>query len=77
MIILQKVSNSRTQSTEIRGEIEEIWKFNNQLRVILKKSETKDQNKKDTKIWGLNWSSSGVKLHKIESLKPINHKSKD
>jgi len=28
-------------------------------------------------IWGLNWSSSGVKLNKIESLKPIKSVIKD
>jgi hypothetical protein len=34
------------QLTEIRGEIEEIWKFKGQLDVKLKKFKTKDQNKK-------------------------------
>ena len=57
--------------TEIRGEIEEIWKFNGQLEGKLKKFKTKDQNEKDTKIQDLNWSLSRAKLNKIESLKLI------
>jgi hypothetical protein len=60
-----------TQLAEIRSEIEEIWKFNGQLRAKLKKSKTNDQNKKGVEIWGWNWSLSGAKLHKTESLKPI------
>ena len=47
---------------EIRGEIEEIWKFNSQLGDKLKKFETKDQNEKGVEIWGWNWSLSGEKL---------------
>jgi hypothetical protein len=68
---------------EIKGEIEEIWKFNGQLGAKLKKSETMDHFEKDAKIQGWNWNLSGEKLNKIESLKPIrsvierNHKSKD
>jgi hypothetical protein len=37
---------------EIRGEIGEIIKFNGQLRVKLKKSETNDQNEKSVEIQG-------------------------
>jgi hypothetical protein len=34
---------------EIKGEIEVIWKFNGQLGAKLKKSNTKNQNKKALK----------------------------
>jgi hypothetical protein len=37
---------------EIRGEIEEIRKFNGKLRVNLHKSKTKDQNEKGVEIQG-------------------------
>jgi hypothetical protein len=67
----------------IKGEIEEIWKFNDQLGAKLKKSETMDHFEKDAKIQGWNWNLSRKKLNKIKSLKPIrniierNHKLKD
>jgi hypothetical protein len=60
---------------EIRGEIEENWKFNGQLMVKLHKSKSKDQNEKTPKYMD--------KLHNIKSLNPIrgvierNHKSND
>jgi len=53
---------------EIRGEIEEIRKFNGKLRVNLHKSKTKDQNEKGVEI---NWSLAGAKLYKIKSLGSI------
>jgi hypothetical protein len=49
---------------EIRGEIGEIRKFNGQLRVKLKKSETNDQNEKSVEIQGY---SLGAKLNKFKS----------
>ena len=36
----------RTKLDEIKGEFEENLKFNDQLRVKLRKSKTKDQDKK-------------------------------
>jgi hypothetical protein len=39
-----------TQLLEIRGEIEENWKFNGQVKVELHKSKTKDKNIKDAEI---------------------------
>ena len=70
-------------SFENKGEIEENWKFNGQLRVNLYKSKTKDQNKKDAEIQDWYWSLARVKLHKIKSLRSIrdvikrNQKPKD
>jgi hypothetical protein len=57
-----------TKLNEIRGEIEENWKVNGQLRVNLHKSKTNDQNKRVVGIWGWHWSLVGTKSHKIESL---------
>jgi len=46
-------------------------KFNGQLGTWLNKFKTKDKTGKGAEIWGFNWSSSGVKLNKIKSLRPI------
>jgi hypothetical protein len=64
-----------TQLIEIKGEIEENWMFNGQLRVKLHKSKTKEQNEKGTEIRGWNWSLLGAKLNKIESMKLTQPKS--
>ena len=42
----------RTKLNEIKGEIKENWKFNDQLNVNLHKFKTKDQNEKDAEILG-------------------------
>jgi hypothetical protein len=42
----------RTKLNEIKGEIEENWKVNDQLNVNLRKFKTNDQNEKDAEIWG-------------------------
>jgi hypothetical protein len=42
----------RTKLNEIKGEIEENWKVNDQLNVNLRKFKTIDQNEKDAEIWG-------------------------
>jgi len=39
------------------------------MRDNLRKSETMDQNEKGTEIQRWDWSLSGIKLNKIESLK--------
>ena len=54
-----------------RGEIEENWKFNGQLRIKLHNSKTNDQNKKRRWNLGLALKFGRVKLHKMESLKSI------
>jgi hypothetical protein len=46
MIILKKHQTLGTQLIEIRGEIEDNWKFNGQLKVNLHKSKINDQNEK-------------------------------
>jgi hypothetical protein len=46
MTILKKHQTLGTQLIEIRGEIEDNWKFNGQLKVNLHKSKINDQNGK-------------------------------
>jgi len=60
---------SKVEIDQIRGQIEENWKFDGQLRVQVHKLETKDQDENDTKFWGWWLSLAGVKLHEIKSLK--------
>jgi hypothetical protein len=54
-----------------KGEIEDNWKFNGQIRVNLYKSKTKDHN--DKKFWnsGLVLKLGRGKLHEIKSLRSI------
>jgi hypothetical protein len=59
----------RSEIDQIRGEIEENWKFDGQLGVQMHKLETKDQNENDTKPWGWWLSLLEVKLHEIKSLR--------
>jgi hypothetical protein len=41
---------SKVEIDQIRGQIEENWKFDGQLRVQVHKLETKDQDENDTKF---------------------------
>jgi len=50
MTILKKHQTLGTQLIEIRGEIEDNWKFNGQLKVNLHKFKTNDQNENDAEI---------------------------
>jgi len=54
---------------QIKGQIEENKKFNGELKVHVHKSETMDQDKNDTKLWGWWLSLAKKKLHEIKSLR--------
>jgi hypothetical protein len=58
----------RAEIDQIMGQIEKHWKFDDQLRVQVHKSEIKDQDENGVKLWGWWLSLAWVKLHKIKSL---------